>query len=138
MHKVSTLFFSEVLVCLCNCIDRLGIFGGRSFASNFIECMCMLSLCDPPHPTPPPPPRAVARQTPLSMGFSRQESWSGLPCSPPGKLHNLGIKLASLTSPALADRFFTTGATWKAPIPLHGDLEKQSCGWLSTRLFLAV
>ena len=29
---------------------------------------------------------AVARQTPLSMGFSKQEYWSGLPCPPPGDL----------------------------------------------------
>jgi len=42
------------------------------------------------------------------MGFSRQESWSGLPCPPPGDLPDLGIKLISLTSPALAGRFFTT------------------------------
>ena len=52
----------------------------------------------------------VARQAPLSTGFSRQESWSGLPCPPPGNLPNPGIKPASLTS---ADRFFTAGATWK-------------------------
>ena len=35
---------------------------------------------------------AVARQAPLSMGFSRQEYWSGLPCPPPGDLPNPGIK----------------------------------------------
>ena len=34
----------------------------------------------------------VARQAPLSMGFSRQEYWSGLPCPPPGDLPNPGIK----------------------------------------------
>ena len=55
----------------------------------------------------------VAHQAPLSMGFSRQECWSGLPCPPPGDLPDPGIKPASLTSPALADRFFTTGATWE-------------------------
>ena len=36
-------------------------------------------------------PCTVAHQAPLSMGFSRQESWNGLPCSPPGDLHNSGI-----------------------------------------------
>ena len=35
------------------------------------------------------------------MGFSRQEYWSGLPCSPPGDLSNPGIKPASLVSHAL-------------------------------------
>ena len=46
--------------------------------------------------------RTVAHQAPLSMGFSRQEYWCGLPCPPPGDLSNLRIKLASLMSPALA------------------------------------
>ena len=60
-------------------------------------------------------PWTVAHQAPLSMGFSRQEYWSGLPCPPPGDLPDPGIKPASLTSPALAGRFFTTRATWEAP-----------------------
>ena len=47
------------------------------------------------------------------MGFSRQEYWSGLPFSPPRDLPNLGIEAVSLTSPAFADGFFTTGVTWK-------------------------
>ena len=34
----------------------------------------------------------VAHQAPPSMGFSRQEYWSGLPCPPPGDLCHLGIK----------------------------------------------
>ena len=38
-------------------------------------------------------PWAVARQSPLSMGFSRQEYWSGSPCPPPGDLPNPGIEL---------------------------------------------
>ena len=40
-------------------------------------------------------PRTVAYQAPLSMGFSRQESWSGLPFPSPGDLPNPGIKLGS-------------------------------------------
>ena len=42
-----------------------------------------LTLCDP---------TTVARQAPLSMGFSRQEYWSGLPCPPPGDLPDPGIE----------------------------------------------
>ena len=38
-------------------------------------------------------PQTLAHQALLSMGFSRQEYWSGLPCLPPGNLPNLGIKL---------------------------------------------
>ena len=56
----------------------------------------------------------AACQAPLSMGFSRQEYWSGLPCPPPGYLPNPGIEPTSLMSPALAGRFFTTSTTWEA------------------------
>ena len=61
-------------------------------------------------------PWIVAHQAPLSMGFSRQECWSRLPCPPPGDLPEPGIEPASLKSPALADRFFTSSATWEAPV----------------------
>ncbi|ELR60425.1 hypothetical protein M91_18992, partial [Bos mutus] len=47
-------------------------------------------------------------QAPLSMGFPRQEYWSGLPFPTPGDLPDPGIKPASLVSPALAGGFFTT------------------------------
>ena len=56
-------------------------------------------------------PWTVAHQAPLSMAFSRQEYWSGLPCPPPGHLPDPGIKPASLT---LAGGFFTTSTTWEA------------------------
>ena len=50
----------------------------------------------------------VTYQAPLSIGFSKQEYWSGLPCPPPGDLCSPGIEPASLVSPALAGRFFTS------------------------------
>ena len=53
-------------------------------------------------------PRTVTHQAPLSMEFSRQEYWSRLPFPPPGDLPKPGIKPASLVSPVLASRFFTT------------------------------
>ena len=46
-------------------------------------------------------PWAVAHQALLSMEFSRQEYWSGLPCPTPGDIPDLGIELASPMSPAL-------------------------------------
>ena len=52
----------------------------------------------------------VALQAPLSMRFSRQEYFSGLPFPPPGDLPNPGIEPMSLKSPALAIGFFTTSA----------------------------
>ena len=61
---------------------------------------CVRLFCDP---------WTVACQAPLSMGFSRQECWIGLP----GNLPDPGIKSASLMSPALAGGFFTTGSGHK-------------------------
>ena len=57
----------------------------------------------------------VARQVVLSMGCSRQEYWSGLPCPPPGDLPNSGIEPTSIRSPVLAAGFLTTSTTWEAP-----------------------
>ena len=55
-----------------------------------------------------PPQWTVAHQDPLSVEFSRQEYWSGLPFPPPGDLPNPGVKPLSPVPPALAGRFFTT------------------------------
>ena len=63
-----------------------------------------LTLCDP---------MGLACQAPLSMGFSRQEYLSGLPCPPPGDLPDPGIEPISLMSPALAGGFFTISTTWE-------------------------
>ena len=62
-----------------------------------------LTLCDP-----------TDLQAPLSMGFSRQEYWSGLLYPSPWDPPNSGIEPASRMSPALAGGFFTTSATWEA------------------------
>ena len=59
-------------------------------------------------------PWTIDHQTPLSMGFSRQEYWDGLPCPPPGDLPNPGTEPVSLMSPALADGFFTSSITWES------------------------
>ena len=53
-------------------------------------------------------PWTVARRAPLSMGFPRQEYWSGLPFPSPGDLPDPGIEPASPVSPALGGRFFTS------------------------------
>ena len=58
----------------------------------------------------------VAYQVPLSMGFSRQEYWSGLPFPSPGDLPNPGIKPTSPESPTLADRFSTNAPPPGNPI----------------------
>ena len=64
-----------------------------------------LTLCDP---------WAVACLAPLSMGFSRQGCWSGLPSPPPGDLPGPGIEPMSPTSPAFAGGFFTISTSWEA------------------------
>ena len=58
-------------------------------------------------------PWTVARQTPLSMGFPRQEHWNGLPFPSPGDRPYSGIEPVFL---ALQGRFLTTGPTGKPPI----------------------
>ena len=63
--------------------------------------------------------RTVAHQAPLSVGFSRQEHYSGLPCPPPGDHLDPGIEPASLMSPPLAGGFFTTTTTWETPLHVH-------------------
>ena len=60
-------------------------------------------------------PWAVGCQTPLSMEFSRQEYWSGLPFPSSGDLPDPEIKPKSLMSPALAGKFFTTEPLGKSP-----------------------
>ena len=57
-----------------------------------------LALCNP---------LTVAHQAPLSLEFSRQEYWSGLPFCTPGQLPNPGIENVCVASPALAGGFFT-------------------------------
>ena len=74
-------------------------------------------------------PWTVAHQAPLSTGFSRKESWSGLPYSPPGDLPDPGTESVYLKSPVLAGGFFTTSITreatgpWTVPMPLEA-------GWM--------
>ena len=57
-------------------------------------------------------PDSLQPMAPLSMGFSRQEYWRGLPFPPAGDLPDPGIEPTALRSPALAGRFFTTSATY--------------------------
>ena len=60
-------------------------------------------------------PWTVALQAPLSKGFYRQESWSGLRCPSPGDLPDSVTERMSLLSLALAGGFLSAGAPWEAP-----------------------
>ena len=68
----------------------------------------------------------VAHQVPLSMGFSRQDFWSGVPFPPPGELPDPGIKPVSLKSLALAGRFFFTTSAIKHIITVNANRLKCS------------
>ena len=59
-------------------------------------------------------PWTVACQAPLSMGFSRQENWNGLPFPSPGDLPHSGIKPVFPASPAMQAHSFTTGPLGKS------------------------
>ena len=84
------------------------------------HCCCSVAKSRPtlqPH-------RLQPTKVPLSMGFSRQEHWSGLPCPPPGDLPDPGIEPESLTSPTLAAGFLTTSATWESPLSIFQSFLK--------------
>ena len=69
-------------------------------------------------------PRTVAHQAPLSMGFSRQEYWSGLPFASPSDLPDPGIELAS---PALEGRFFITKPPGESQMLGYKESNRSHC-----------
>ena len=73
---------------------------------KFYAAQSCLTLCDSTDGSPP--------GSSVQGGLSRQVCWSGLPCPPSGELPNPGTESMSLKSPALADGFFATSATWDA------------------------
>ena len=79
----------------------------------------------------------VAPQATLSMEFSRQEYWRGLPCPPPGGLPDPETELATLMSLALAGGFFTTSATWEALRGInYQQIHQTSCFFSFLKQFL--
>ena len=77
-------------------------------------------------------PWTVAHQAPLSMGFPRQEYWSGLPFLSPGDLPNPGIE------PALAGRFFITEPSGKPWIYVYLELIHIAVQWEPTQHWKAI
>ena len=73
---------------------------------NLLDC---IDMCVPSHVRLSAAPWTIVYQAPLSMGFSRQEYWSGLPFPSPGDLPDSGTEPMP---PALADGFFTSCTTW--------------------------
>ena len=86
--------FLYMYVCVCNKWEEELFFQfHKRSVFIFVICCAMLSCFS--HVWLFVTLWTVALQAPLSMGFSRQEYWSGLPCPPPGDLPNPGIKPAS-------------------------------------------
>ena len=87
--------------------EKWNVKDGPWFLTWVTRWVCAkLPLCDPMHCN------ALGSSV---HGFSRQEYWSELPYPRPGGLPASGTEPVPFTSPALAGRFFTTGATWEAP-----------------------
>ena len=105
LRDIRRVFFFHLLFYFCYCF--LSLISNSPYAC-MLNCFSHVLLCVTLWIT--------ARQSPLSMGFSRQGYWSGLPCPPPGDFPDPGIEPKSLMSPVLAGRFFTTSATWRTPV----------------------
>ena len=126
LHLVSHVLH-VCYMCVCVCVHSLSVVSKSFFffrlislvfrivwfvSAYFFFCFvlfCFVLLC----PSLYNPLDCRARQAPLSMEFSRQQYWRGLPFSPPGDLPDPGIESTSLVSPALAGRFFATALSGK-------------------------
>ena len=113
-HDPVSQFINGLWILLSDCIEniyvsisfsRLSSSRPESVTFHTSQCLVQNLLLTRCHVWLSLPLWTVARQTPLSMGFSRQEYWSGLPFPSPGDLPNPETEPAS---PALAGDFFTT------------------------------
>ena len=76
-------------------------------------------------------PQTVAHQAPLSMGFPRQEYWSGALCPPAGDLPDSEIEPVSIVFPALAGRFLTTLLPGKLTVQGMSSNKSNNYNWHS-------
>ena len=110
---VSSLVVSLIsLYCFLFLLRLLSVWKTICCPSKYILCGCVLSRLS--HVQLFVNLWNIAFQAPLSMGFSKQEYWSGLPCPFSGDLSNSGIEPTSIMSPALSGGFFNSNATWEA------------------------
>ena len=115
MTNINSILKSRDITLLTNiCIDKATVFSVEKCESwttkkagggGLVTKSCWWTLATP---------GTIACQAPLSMGFSRQQYWSGLPFPSPRDLPDPGIEPVSLLCPALAGEFFTTSAPWEA------------------------
>ena len=91
----------------CKLVQLLWEILWRSPKKLNVELPSMLACCRFSHVRLFATLWTVAREAPWSVGFCRQEYWSGLPCPPPGALPNPRVKRLSLLPLALAGSVFT-------------------------------
>ena len=103
-HVLSVSFVIFLKLCHCDVLSRFPAWILPSCLSVFVvqSLSCVQLFCNP---------MDCSHQTPLSMGFPRQEYWNRLPFPSPGDLPSPRIEPMS---PALAGRFFTTEPLGKA------------------------
>ena len=129
------LSFTLVWMILCDFnktrIKKNHIFvPAPTFSKHVGGCACQVALVVSDSATP----WSVAHQALLSVGFSRQEYWSELPCPPPRDLPNPGIELVSLMSLELEGRSFIPSTAWEAFFHNRGStkevgvVEGKACG----------
>ena len=115
--KCLALWTQNVPVYLNHILNFFSLTEYISLCQRPSEFQCSLSTCTHAKLLQLCPtlcsPMVCSHQAPLSMGFSRQECWSGLPFPPPG-FPTQGSNTRLFTSSALAGRFFTTSTTWEA------------------------
>ena len=105
VYSENLLLMKDLCISMYYCVSpksRLGSDLGKSAYDSFIPTYCSLAQS---RPALRDPMNYIARQAPLSVGFSRQEYCCGLPFPPPGDLPHPGTEPRS---PAVAGRFFTT------------------------------
>ena len=115
MHCHSSLYacFNKVkLLSVCHFLRETMEYNRKETGLKLYACYVAWVMSDSVIPW------TVANQAPLSMGFSKQEYWSGLPFPPPGDLPDPGIKFTSPTAPGLqADSLLLSH--WKSPEIKH-------------------
>ena len=119
MRKLMCLLFTLLtrylgLVCLCvhtqSCLTLHGCTDCSppgSSVHGIFQTRILQVLVAQSRPTFCGPMNYIAHQAPVSMGFSRQEYWGGLPVPTPGDPPNPGSSHVSSVS-CIADRFFIT------------------------------
>ena len=109
-NTLQLILFIHFLLWVCNLVLFRWLENVHlvpDYAQSLQSCP---TLCEPMY--------CIAHQAPLSMGFPRQEYWSGLPYPPPEDLPNTGMELKSSVSPALqADSLWLSH--WESPVHVY-------------------